>query len=73
MSVLDYPGYPAVIPQLTVTLTRFIFGWDSSENINSEEEAGSKRIQAIDIQNLVEISTSYLNRGRIRKMCVGGM
>ena len=31
-----YPGYPAVIPQLAVTLTRFIFGWD---NTNSEEGA----------------------------------
>ena len=38
-----YPGCPAVIPQLAVTITRCIFG---SENINSEEGAGSQRIQA---------------------------
>ena len=24
----EYPEYPAVIPQLAVTLTRFIFGWE---------------------------------------------
>ena len=28
-----YPGYPAVIPQLAVTLTQFIFGWDNSRVI----------------------------------------
>ena len=27
--MLNYPGYPALIPQLAVTLTRFILGWDS--------------------------------------------
>ena len=27
------PGYPAVISQLAVTLTRFIFGWDRAAKI----------------------------------------
>ena len=41
-----YPGCPAVIPQLAVTLTQFILLPSNSEDINSEKEAqGSHRIQ----------------------------
>ena len=49
MLVYGYPGCPAVIPQLAVTITRFIFGWDNpsnSEHIISEKGARSQRIQA---------------------------
>ena len=45
-----YPGFPAVIPKLALTLTKFLCGWillpSNSEHINSEEEAqGSYHIQ----------------------------
>ena len=47
-----YPGCPAAIPQLAVTITRFIFGY-------SEEGAGSQRIQASGDTDMSKFSLVY--------------
>ena len=42
----NYPGRPAVIPQLAVTITQFTFGWDNSQVL--------ARVFKLELQILVQ-------------------